>query len=116
MLNPQMLAILQAMQQSPHNAAFNGSANMPIPGLTGPRATPMGPPQQPIPGPTMGNHMMQPFQPSGPYGQQALQLAGLLGNPGAVGQSGPGNIQTQMQLLGAPPKGFRIPFNRPVGK
>jgi hypothetical protein len=99
-------AILQAMHNGQFTDSFNRSANSPIPGLTGPRAAPMGPPQQPIPSPTMGNHMMPQFQ--GPYGQQALQLAGLLGNQG--------NIQTQQGLLGAPPKGFRIPFYRPVGK
>lgn len=40
----------------------------------------------PLPGmPTMGNHMMQ-FGVSGPYGAQALQLAGLLGNQAPMPQ------------------------------
>jgi hypothetical protein len=55
----------------------------------------------------MQNHMFRP-QPSvasqmmtGPYGRQAAQMAGLLGNPGQGYPTGGG-------LLGGP-KGFRVP-------
>lgn len=64
--------------------------------------------------PTAGNHMVPPMGGfGGPYARQALQMAGLLGNPEF---NPPGNIQTQMGLLGGPPKGFRVPFYRPPGK
>jgi hypothetical protein len=103
MLNPQMQAILQAIQQPQYQQNF-------------PPVVGRAPPQPPFQMPTAGNHM---FQPQGPYGAQAMNLAGLLGNPGMGGMggiSGPGNIQTQQGLLGGPPKGFRVPFYRPTGK
>jgi hypothetical protein len=104
----------QWMNQSAYNTymqdvwnpqqAFEASANVPIPGVTAPYGsganiprTPgilggqvpvqpevgVAPPQQPLPGPR--NHMVQPPAMSGPYGQQAAQMAGLLAQPGAGG-------------------------------
>ena len=110
----QLIAQSQAQQQQ----GLANAARQPIPGFTGPAGTGAGiptgmaPPQQPLPGPTMGNHM---FTPQGPYAQQAMQMAGLLGG-GAPMQNPAGNIQTQQGLLGGSPKGFRVPFYRPVGK
>lgn len=85
MLNQQMLAVLQAMQQGPQPN---------FPPVVG-RA----PPQQPLPSPTMGNHMVPQgaygqqagLLGGGPYQQQAAQLAGLLGGPGPgiLGNQGP---------------------------
>lgn len=71
--------------------------NMPTPGV----------PALPSSGATgggMGGGMVQPspaFAASGPYGQQAQQLAGLLAQPQAPADSG--------GLLGGPKRGFRIP-------
>jgi len=65
---------------------FNQSATMPIPGVTGP-ATPMQPPPATGllggQGPTLREipNSQQPvaqFQPMGPYGETAMQMAGLL--------------------------------------
>jgi hypothetical protein len=114
-LRDSMMARLQQMMQQRQQqdaTALETARTQPIPGFTGPTSTGqipgvgMAPPQQPIPGVPP-----QPFLASGPYGQQALQLSGLLGN-----HMMPGNIQTQQGLLGAPPKGFRLPFYRPPGK
>jgi hypothetical protein len=52
----------------------------------------------------MQNHMLQvapQASMSGRYGQQAVALAGLLGNPGAGGSGG--------GVLGGRPRGFRVP-------
>jgi hypothetical protein len=75
--NPAKRAEAQAAMG--YQQGFQGSANVPIPGLTGPRTPlpggPSQPPQQiPPPGYT-------PFQANGPYGQQAMQMAGLQGQP-----------------------------------
>lgn len=73
-------------------------ANRTQPQQTFPPVVGRAPPQQPLPGPTMGNHMMPgPYGAQaqqmagggllgGPYQQQATQLAGLLGNQGQVPQ------------------------------
>jgi hypothetical protein len=107
-------ALLQQQQQSQQTLA--NAARQPIPGLTGPTTqggipgqptVGMAPPQQPLPAPPP-----QPFMASGPYGQQAAQLAGLLGGGNQMIPP-PGN-QAQHGLLGA--KGLRMPFYRPVGK
>lgn len=83
-----MAAQLQQQQQQQMAAA----AQQPIPGLTGPRIpmgglmpgnmpgsmqpmpVPMGPPITQIPNPQPA-----PFAASGPYGEQAMMMAGLLG-------------------------------------
>lgn len=90
------------------NQSFQNSATAAIPGLTAPRGagagipgllepTPTAPPNPIIPSP-----QQQPtqFQASGPYGMQAMQMAGLLGSAGMSGMS------TPMGLLG---KGYRVP-------
>jgi hypothetical protein len=73
--NPAKRAALQ--QAAGYQQGFDASANVPIPGVNGP-VTPMpgGPSQPPqqIPGPGYS-----PFRAQGPYGQQAMQMAGLLG-------------------------------------
>jgi hypothetical protein len=116
-----MMALIQQRlqeQQQQHASALETARTQPIPGLTGPTTqmpgqptVGMAPPQQPLPMPNAGNHM---FTPQGPYANQAMQMAGLLGGSPMMNPSG--NMQTQQGLLGAPPKGFRIPFYRPVGK
>lgn len=112
------LALRMQQQEQQDQSALANAARQPIPGMTGP-VTPMptvgmAPPQQPpLPSPIQ---QPQPFMASGPFGQQAMRMAGLLGGAGNHMVSPPGNIQTQQGLLGAPPKGFRIPFYRPVGK
>lgn len=111
-VNQQMLAEQQRQWQQ----QLAGAATQPIPGLTGP-TTPMGGGlQQPVGTPTAG---MPPssipglpmptttqrgpgMPPAGPYGRQAMMMAGLLGRPGEGYPSG---------LLG----GKRGPF-RPGGK
>ncbi len=112
------LAQLQQEQQQRDAAALETSRNQPIPGLTGPTSqgqipVPVGmaPPQQPLPNPQMGNHM---FNPAGPYGQQALHLAGLLGGgqPGMQGHQPVGGIRNNALLGGK----AQMPFYRPVGK
>jgi hypothetical protein len=120
-------AQLQQEQQQRDAAALEAARTQPIPGLTGPTSqgqipgqipgqVGMAPPQQPLPGPMMGNHM---FNPVGPYGQQAVQLAGLLGGgqgmqPGMQpGMHQPvGGMRNNMLLGGK----ARMPFYRPVGK
>lgn len=143
---------MMAEQRQQDQAALANAQHQPIPGLTGPTSqgqipgqVPVGmaPPQRPIPTPGVPP---QAFMDSGPFGRQAMQMAGLLGGPrpssiGAVNSlrdaiinrrqgggilgppnagnhmvSQPGNMQTQQGLLGAPPKGFRVPFYRPPGK
>lgn len=104
MLNQQMLAVLQAMQQGPQPN---------FPPVVG-RA----PPQQPLPNPTMGNHMVpqgmygaQAGLLGGPYQQQAMQLAGLLGGP----SNGPGNAgPIKPYTPGAFMPGFRPGIDQPV--
>lgn len=51
----------------------------------------------------MQNHMARPAPAamSGPYGRQAMQMAGLLGQPGQGYPAG--------GLLGGPKRGFRVP-------
>ena len=97
-------AILQAMHNSQFTDSFNRSANSPIPGLTGPRGLPGF--QVPTPGvpqnlpdprvlsqaPTMGNHMMQPFQSTSKMGQRPW---GLIGGHG--GWHSPGGQGKQLQ-------------------
>lgn len=58
----------------------------------------MAPPQQPLP----QGQALQPFMASGPYGQQALQLAGLLGGP----PGGPGGAPSMPGAMppGVPPR------------
>jgi hypothetical protein len=85
--NPAKRAELQAL--AGYQQGFNASGGVPIPGLTGPRTPipggPSYPPQQ-IPPPSYS-----PFTPQGQYGQQATQLAGLLGQ---------GQVQPHMQSTG----------------
>jgi hypothetical protein len=121
-------AQLQQEQQARDAAALEAARTQPIPGLTGPTSqgqipgqipgqVGMAPPQQPMPQqplqpPQMGNHM---FNPVGPYGQQAVQLAGLLGGGQGMqpGMRQPvGGIRNNM-LLGSK---SQMPFYRPVGK
>lgn len=122
-LRDSMMARFQQLmqeRQAQDQATLANAAQQPIPGLTGP-TTPgqipgvigmappgvgMAPPQQPLP----GGQALQPFMANGPYGQQALQLAGLTG-----GQRMGNHMQPHQGLLGAPPKGYRMPY-RPVGK
>jgi hypothetical protein len=127
-LRDSMMARFQQLQQEQQQrdaSALETARNQPIPGLTGPTtpgqipgvngaAPPVGmaPPQQQLPPPMMGNHM---FQPAGPYGQQAVQLAGLLGGGGAPGgvPKQPMGGQQINALLG---NKSSTPFYRPVGK
>lgn len=77
----------QTQQQQMYDQQFAQSAGAQIPGLLG-----MAPPASPLPGllghqpglnqvqgPTPATRT--PFQPLGPYGIQAAQMAGLLGRP-----------------------------------
>lgn len=94
-INPELL------RQS--NLMMANAANQPIPGLTGPVSSGAGipgllsaPPSQgpglnQIPSPMPQAHSQ--FTPSGPFGQQAMQMAGLLSAP----------MQTPVK------RGFRIP-------
>jgi hypothetical protein len=118
-------AQLQQEQQQRDAAALEAARTQPIPGLTGPTSqgqipgqipgqVGMAPPQQPMQPPMMGNHM---FNPVGPYGQQAVQLAGLLGGGqqqlGMPGMHQPVGGMRNNMLLGSK---ARMPFYRPVGK
>lgn len=115
------LRLLQQQQQQQDQATLANAARQPIPGFTGPAGSGAGipgggvgmaPPQQPLPAP---GQALQPFMATGPYGQQALQLAGLAGGHRGNHMMNPAwNMQTQQGLLGAP-KGFRVPFYRPPG-
>lgn len=91
-------------------APFNASATAPIPGLTGPlgsgagipRTTPIAPSQQPpnLPSAPAWQYVMN----SGPYGQQAAQLAGLLGTqPTMQIPTQPTQPRAVMGMLGAAP-------------
>lgn len=103
--SPQFMSQFQQMLSQPGQNAMNDAARMPIPGYTGPSQPGVGIPgllaqAPPSAGPGLNQipqAMPTPLQPAGPYGQQAMQLAGLLGQRGGGG------------LLGGPPKGFRIP-------
>lgn len=83
------------------NGRFLNDTNwqMPQPGVpsipTQPGGGGMTPQPQPPP---------QPFSPSGPYGNQAAQMAGLLAQP-----QQPAPQQPTGGLLGDPKRGFRIP-------
>jgi hypothetical protein len=146
-----MMARLQQMQQEQqqrHATALETARTQPIPGFTGPTSTGqipgvgMAPPQMPpMPG------TAHPSMASGPYGQQAMQLAGVRPTMFAPGQMphgvlgdggnelrdaflqrfpnrggllgrffGTSGQAPDQGLLGAPPKGFRVPFYRPPGK
>jgi hypothetical protein len=100
---------------------FNAAVNAPIPGVTGPLGNSaqipgvgIAPPQQPIP----YQPQTSQFQPSGPYGQQAAALAGLLsqsapsspGMPNAPSPGAPMGDTYPNGLLGG-----KRPF-RPGGK
>lgn len=79
------------------NGRFLNDTNwqMPQPGLVGATpGAPVGPPAGQPAGP-----MPQPFSASGPYGAQAMQMAGLLSQPPPADAG----------LLGGPKRGFRIP-------
>lgn len=97
------------MNQTANIDPFNRSATVPIPGLTGPTTpmTGMAPPNQQLPNPGIPQAPMnpQPFMSNGPYGQQAAQLAGLLGQSQIPTQP----IGPQAQGLLGSGKGFRIP-------
>lgn len=128
----QLMARARDQQQQQYAGVLGNAAQQPIPGFTGPAGsgagipTPggvgMAPPQQPLPGgtPTMGNHMMpgqalQPFMASGPYGQQAMQMAGLLG-PGGPGMGMPQRPVGGAQINAMMGDKARMPMYRPVGK
>lgn len=108
-------AAQQAQQASMYDQQFAQSANAPIPGLLG-MSNPQGPMiagllAQHQPGLNQVQDRQQgatptPFQPMGPYGMQAAQMAGLLGNRGFVDpRMDPNN-----------PKYMPNPRNRPPGK
>lgn len=77
--NPAKRVALQ--QTAGYQQGFDGSANVPIPGVT---PLPGGPSQGP-PGVQAG---YSPFQAQGPYGRQAMQMAGLLAQPQAMPSGG----------------------------
>lgn len=114
--SPQVLEFLNAQQQAQDRAVIDQAAISPIPGLTGPVGSGaqipgllgMAPPQTQIP-----TAQPQPFQSQGPFGQQAMQMAGLLGRSQIPRQLP--TVNAQGGLLGGPPKGFRIP-GYPYGK
>lgn len=104
-------------------ASFNASATAPIPGLTGQvmpganipgllgqQPVPMAPPR-----PMIGQGPPSQFQPSGPYGQQAMMLAGLLGQPPPMGRS-PQPTQMGQGLLANPKRGPRMMLGATYGK
>jgi hypothetical protein len=110
-----MMAALQLrmqQQQQQDQTALANAAQQPIPGLTGPTSSGqipgqpplvgMAPPQQPLPAP---GQALQPFMANGPYGQQAMQLAGMRQNMFAPGQMPhgtqfTGNADPRLQQLG----------------
>lgn len=102
--NPALRAERQAV--SGYQQGFDASANVPIPGVNGP-VTPLpgGPSQPPQQIPSPGYSQ---FQANGPYGQQAMQMAGLLGQ---------GQMQNHMiptyGLLGQPAQGAGIQQPQP---
>jgi hypothetical protein len=127
-LRDSMMARFQQLQQEQQQrdaTALETARNQPIPGLTGPTsagqipgmAPPpgvgMAPPQQPLQPPRMGNHMMQPV---GPYGQQAVQLAGLLGGGAPGGMGAPQQPMGGQQINALLGNKSSTPFYRPVGK
>lgn len=92
MFPPQLMGWLNAQQQMAGQGQVAQAALAPIPGLSGSR-TPMPGQMPPMP--------QQPFTAQGPYGSQAMQMAGLLS---------PGPKQMGGGLLGRPPRAFRIPL------
>lgn len=98
-----------AAQQQAANSSFEQSANAPIPGMSGGLlgggaplvAGLMNPHQTQIPQPQQPSQ----FQPQGPYGQQAAQMAGLLGRGFVDPRLDPNN-----------PKRPPLPLLRPTGK
>lgn len=97
--NPAKRAALQ--QAAGYQQGFDTSANVPIPGVTGPVTPLPGGPSQPPPQIMPG---YTPFRAQGPYGQQAVQMAGLLGQ---------GQAQNHMMptygLLGQSPPQMQTP-------
>jgi hypothetical protein len=92
---------LQEEQRQRDQAALSTAASQPIPGLTGPTSSgqiPVGmaPPQQPLPPPMPGT--THPSMASGPYGQQAMQMAGVQPTMFAPGQMPHGTQFTGNQL------------------
>lgn len=81
------------------NGQFLNDTNwqMPQPGIAG--APPVGQPGGPPAGQPAPAMPQTPFSASGPYGAQAMQMAGLLSQP----------PPTDPGLLGGPKRGFRIP-------
>jgi hypothetical protein len=115
---PGFLERFRQAQQERDRGVVDAAARQPIPGLTGPRMPAVGVPGNlpPVVNPAVppsAGHQMFPV--AGPYGAQAQQLAGLLDTPTMGIPNPPGNVQTQMGLLG-PVKGLRVPFYRPPGK
>jgi len=112
-----VMAQVNAAAQQHQDQYLATAGQQPIPGLTGPTNSgasvlPVGmaPPNPQIQGPAP-----QPFMASGPYGQQAMQLAGLLGGGMQMPQQPISGMQAQ-GLLGGAVKGMRVPFYRPPGK
>lgn len=100
------------------NQSFQGSASQPIPGLTGPVGNGAQIPgllggnlQQPTQGQTPSPMQRMPMMPNGPYGGQAMALAGLLGRSQIPQQPG----MTQSQGLLANPSYTRM-LGRIYGK
>lgn len=117
------LAQILAQQRQQDQSRLLAAGQQPIPGFTGPAqpgveipgmpigmpARPpvgMAPPQQQLPPP-----QQQPFMASGPYGQQAMQMAGLLGPPqtGKQPTMPPGGGLLDPRQPGVPRGGFRFP-------
>jgi hypothetical protein len=114
-------AQLQQEQQARDAAALETARTQPIPGMTGPTNSGAGilpgggmaPPRQQIPTPGVPSNLPPSvFMHSGPYGQQAQQLAGLLGGPrpssiGSVNSIRDAIINSRQGggLLGAPNAG-----------
>lgn len=85
-----------AAEQAYGQNLFNSAGSMPVPGVTGPTTSSMmipgllAPPPQPQgegPPPNQLSRQQQPvgqFQPQGPYGRQALMMAGLLGQEAPI--------------------------------
>jgi hypothetical protein len=74
----------------------------------------MAPLQQPLPGGSPPGQALQPFMTNGPYGLQALRLAGLLGGAGTPGAAPGQPPGAQLPVMGRPyTPGLFMPGFRP---